>query len=61
MVYQILRPWQWVLGYLSGRSVATNKIHRPFAGPDGIAKTLNAYCRAHPDLQIEDAAGSYFD
>lgn len=52
---------QWVLGYLSGRSVATDKIHRPFEGPDGIAKPLNAYCRAHPDLQIEDAAGSYFD
>ncbi|MBK9589000.1 MAG: hypothetical protein IPO50_10755 [Sphingomonadales bacterium] len=29
---------QWALGYLTGRSVATDKIHRAFEGPEGIAK-----------------------
>lgn len=52
---------QWALGYLTGRSVATDKIHRAFEGPEGIARTLHVYCHAHPDHQIEDAASSYFD
>lgn len=53
---------QWVLGYLTGRAVATtNAWHRPFTGPEGIARDTLAYCRAHPVRQIDDAAASFFE
>lgn len=52
---------QWVLGYLTGRTAATNAYHRPFSGPEGIALDLLAYCRAHPYRQLNDAAASFFE
>lgn len=52
---------QWVLGYLSGRATATNAWHRPFTGPEGIARDILTYCRAHPVRQLDDAAASFFE
>lgn len=52
---------QWVLGYLAGRATTPNIWHRPFAGPEGIARDVLAYCRAHPASQLGDAAASFFE
>ncbi|MBB6124903.1 hypothetical protein FHS92_002656 [Sphingobium subterraneum] len=52
---------QWALGYITGRTTATNAWHRPFTGPEGIALDLLSYCRAHPVRQIDDAAASFFE
>ncbi|MBK6721003.1 MAG: hypothetical protein IPG62_14270 [Sphingomonadales bacterium] len=52
---------QWVLGYLTGRAAATNAWHRPFAGPEGVALDVLAYCRAHPVGQLDDAAAHFFE
>jgi hypothetical protein len=51
---------QWVLGYLTGRAAATNAWHRPFAGPEGVALDVLAYCRAHPVGQLDDASAYFF-
>lgn len=52
---------QWVLGYLTGRSQSSKDgPHRSFGGPDGIAADTIAYCRAHPDAQVSDAAEDVF-
>lgn len=52
---------QWVLGYLTGHVAASDKPHRPFTGPEGIALELLAYCRAHPQSQLAGAAASFFE
>ncbi|MCI1755832.1 MAG: hypothetical protein LKM31_08545 [Sphingobium sp.] len=52
---------QWVMGYLAGRATAPNAWHRPFAGPEGIARDVLTYCRAHPASQLGDAAASFFE
>ncbi|MDE1567090.1 hypothetical protein V5F44_04865 [Xanthobacter sp. V2C-8] len=53
---------QWSLGYLTGRvQSGTGQSHRRFTGPDGIAAEIIAYCRAHPERQIADAAAEYFE
>lgn len=52
---------QWSLGYLTGRvQSGTGEPHRRFAGPDGIAAEIIAYCRAHPERQVSDAAADVF-
>ncbi|SHO67015.1 hypothetical protein SAMN02745172_03677 [Pseudoxanthobacter soli DSM 19599] len=52
---------QWSLGYLTGRvQSAAGERHKRFTGPDGIAAEIIAYCRAHPDRQIVDAAAEFF-
>lgn len=53
---------QWSLGYLTGRAQSgAGEPHRRFTGPDGIAAEIIAYCRAHPDRQIADAAAEFFE
>ena len=52
---------QWSFGYLTGRvESGTGEPHRRFAGPDGIAAAIIAYCRAYPERQVADAAASVF-
>ncbi|MFC5422677.1 hypothetical protein ACFPOB_24240 [Bosea eneae] len=52
---------QWSFGYLTGRvQSGTGEPHRRFAGPDGIAAGIIAYCRAHPERQVADAAADFF-
>ena len=52
---------QWSFGYLTGRvQSGAGEPHRRFTGPDGIAAEIIAYCRAHPDRQIADAAAEFF-
>lgn len=52
---------QWSLGYLTGRvQSGTGEPHRRFTGPDGIAAEIIAYCRAHPEQQVADAAADFF-
>lgn len=52
---------QWSLGYLTGRvQSGTGEPHRRFAGPDGIAAEIIAYCRVHRERQIADAAADVF-
>lgn len=52
---------QWSLGYLTGRAQSgTGGPHRRFTGPDGIAAEIIAYCRAHPERQVSDAAADFF-
>lgn len=52
---------QWVLGYLTGRTAATNAWHRPFTSPEGSALDILAYCQAHPVGQLDDVAASFFE
>ena len=54
---------QWVMGYLTGRAVATSEgaSHKSFRGPEGIASDVVAYCRKHPRAQIDEAAASFFE
>lgn len=52
---------QWSFGYLTGRiQSGAGEPHRPFTGPDGIAASIIAYCRAHPERQVADAAADFF-
>jgi len=52
---------QWSFGYLTGRvQSGTGEPHRRFTGPDGIAAAIIAYCRAHPERQVADAAADFF-
>lgn len=52
---------QWSFGYLTGRvQSGAGEPHRRFTGPDGIAAEIIAYCRAHPERQIADAAADFF-
>ncbi|MEP9367937.1 hypothetical protein [Xanthobacter sp. VNH20] len=52
---------QWSFGYLTGRvQSGAGESHRRFTGPDGIADEIIAYCRAHPERQIADAAAEFF-
>lgn len=53
---------QWSFGYLTGRVQSdAAEPHRRFTGPDGIAAEIIAYCRAHPERQIADAAAAFFE
>jgi len=52
---------QWSFGYLTGRvQSGAGEPHQRFAGPDGIAAAIIAYCRAHPKRQVADAAADFF-